>query len=107
VEIFTSFLTFILYTLSFNPRLSTRPFFGPILSLPEAILSLGKAILSLNKAILSLPEANLSLPKRHCSLLEANRSYFSRAAGGGRGKTLGEERIDPQISQITQIKREA
>jgi hypothetical protein len=28
-------------------------------------------------------------------------------AGGGRGKTLGEERIDPQISQITQIRRKA
>ena len=62
-EFFSSFLTFILYTLSFNPRLSSRPFFKPNLSLLEAILSLNKAYLSLSKAILSLPEAILSLGK--------------------------------------------
>jgi hypothetical protein len=64
-EFFSSFLTFILYTLSFNPRLSTRSFFEANLSLNRAILSLNKAYLSLNRAILSLNQAILSLPKRY------------------------------------------
>ena len=64
-EFFSSFLTFILYTLSFNPRLSTRPFFEPYLSLLKMNLSLLDTILSLPEAILSLPKANLSLPKRY------------------------------------------
>ena len=74
-EFFSSFLTFILYTLSFSPRPRNRPFFSPNLSLPETILSLNKAYLSLNKAILSLPEANLSLPKRY--LLSPERALLS------------------------------
>jgi len=61
-EYFSSFLTFILYTLSFNPHLSTRSFF--------------EAYLSLNRAYLSLIKAILSLPMRYCSLLEANRSLL-------------------------------
>ena len=56
-EFFSSFLTFILYTLSFNPRLSTRPFFEAYLSLNRAILSLKMANLSLNQTILSLRKA--------------------------------------------------
>jgi len=64
-EFFSSFLTFILYTLSFNPHLSTRSFFEAYLSLTRAYLSLIKAILSLNRAYLSLNQAILSLPKRY------------------------------------------
>jgi hypothetical protein len=64
-EFFSSFLTFILYTLSFNPRLSTRPFFEPYLSLLKMNLSLLDTILSLPEAIRSLSKAILSLPKRY------------------------------------------
>ena len=80
-EYFSSFLTFILYTLSFNPRLSTRSFFEAYLSLNRAYLSLNRAYLSLNRAYLSLNRAYLSLNRAYLSLnrayLSLNRAYLS------------------------------
>ena len=77
-EYFSSFFTLILFTLSFNPCLSTRPFFEAYLSLNRAYLSLNRAYLSLNRAYLSLNRAYLSLNRAYLSLNRAIRSLRKR-----------------------------
>jgi len=94
-EFFSSFLTFILYTLSFNPRTRNRSFFEANRSLNRANLSLNKANLSLNRAYLSLSRAILSLPKRYLlspggelllSWEEVSSVKWQVSSGPGRGR---------------------